>query len=276
MNVKGMSLERIQSLDYFEMIGVVKETNRPPGGSSSIRGVALNSFLNEKSKVLEVGTSTGVTAIELAKMVKCNIQAIDINDESLKEARARAEAAAVGQYIDFSVGDASQTKFDDESFDMVFCGNVTSYFDSKEKVIDEFNRVLVPNGHIAAIPMYYIDKPSEELVNKVSEAINVDITPLYLKDWVKYYDMPCFENVWMENYRFDRVSDENVARYVDSIFSQPHLAELDEERKAALYDRYRYFMFLFRDNLSLMGYTPMLLRKALTKDEPELFVSSKV
>lgn len=274
--MKELSLEKIPTIKYFPMIGIVKETNRPPGGMNSIRKIAQNAFLNSKKNVLEVGTATGVTAIELAKLTECKITAIDIDENNLSVARDRAESENVAHLISFEKRDATDTKFENKTFDMVFCGNVTSYFDDKVKAIKEYDRVLKDNGLIAAIPMYYIKKPSDNLVNEVSDAIDVNITPLYKKDWVKFFELPGYEVVSCEDYAFDNISDDGVREYVDIIFKQPHLERLEPEIRKALYNRYSYFMHLFRTNLSHMGFSLMLLRKVACQTEPELFTASRV
>lgn len=274
--MKELSLEKIPTIKYFPMIGIVKETNRPPGGMNSIRKIAQNAFLNSKKNVLEVGTATGVTAIELAKLTECKITAIDIDENNLSVARDRAESENVADLISFEKRDATDTKFENKTFDMVFCGNVTSYFDDKVKAIKEYDRVLKDNGLIAAIPMYYIKNPSDNLVNEVSDAIDVNITPLYKKDWVKFFELPGYEVVSCEDYAFDNISDDGVREYVDIIFKQPHLERLEPEIRKALYNRYSYFMHLFRTNLSHMGFSLMLLRKVACQTEPELFTASRV
>ncbi|MFP1853308.1 class I SAM-dependent methyltransferase [Lonsdalea quercina] len=274
--MRELSLEKIPTIKYFPMIGIVKETNRPPGGMNSIRKIAQNAFLNSKKNVLEVGTATGVTAIELAKLTECKITAIDIDENNLSVARDRAESESVAHLISFEKRDATNTKFENKTFDMVFCGNVTSYFDDKVKAIKEYDRVLKDNGLIAAIPMYYIKKPSDNLVIEVSEAIDVNITPLYKKDWVKFFDLPGYEVVSCEDYAFDNISDDGVREYVDVIFKQPHLERLEPEIRKALYNRYSYFMHLFRTNLAHMGFSLMLLRKVACQTEPELFTASRV
>ncbi|QTL41598.1 methyltransferase domain-containing protein [Xenorhabdus budapestensis] len=256
------------------MIGIVKETNRPPGGMKSIRLIAKNAFLDNTKKILEVGTATGVTAIELAKLTGCYITAIDIDDNNLMVARDRATKENVTRNISFEKGDATETQYEDKTFDMVFCGNVTSYFDDKVKAIKEYDRVLKDNGLIAAIPMYYIKEPSDSLVSEVSDAIDVRISPLFKKDWVKFFDLPGYELVSCEDFSFDKITDEKVKEYVDIIFQQAHLQELKDDIREALYNRYSYFMHLFRTNLAHMGFSLILLRKVTCPTEPELFTAA--
>jgi ubiquinone/menaquinone biosynthesis C-methylase UbiE len=270
------SIQDIQTMSYFELIGVVRETNRPPGGVTSVANIAKGAYLNENSHVLEIGTSTGFTAIELAKLVQCSVTAVDLNEESLQEAQRRAEAEGVADKIKFVVQDASKLDYKDEQFDMVFCGNVTSYLNNKSKCLQEFIRVLKPHGFIAAIPMYYLNEPSKAIVDQVSIAINHNITAQYKKDWVDFFNVAPLSLFLCENYKFDFITNSEVNIFVDKIMQREHLQRLGIKRHTALANRYQYFMQLFRDNLSLMGFSLMLLRKDIEECDPILFTAQQI
>ena len=270
------SIQDIQKMSYFELIGAVRETNRPPGGVTSVANIAKGAYLNENSHVLEIGTSTGFTAIELAKLVKCHVTAVDVNEESLQEAQRRAEAEGVADKIKFVVQDASKLDYKDEQFDMVFCGNVTSYLNNKSKCLQEFIRVLKPHGFIAAIPMYYLNEPSKAIVDQVSIAINHNITAQYKKDWVDFFNVAPLSLFLCENYKFDFITNSEVNIFVDKIMQREHLQRLGIKRHTALSNRYQYFMQLFRDNLSLMGFSLMLLRKDIEECDPILFTAQQI
>ncbi|PKM93602.1 MAG: class I SAM-dependent methyltransferase [Firmicutes bacterium HGW-Firmicutes-1] len=266
--------EDIKKMDYNQLIGLVKETNRPPGGFNSIKLLALSAFLTPNSRVLEIGTSTGITSIELAKLVGCKIKAIDINPVSIEEAKKRAKAEGVDNLIEFEVQDATNTTFPDNFFDMVFCGNVTSLIEQREKAFAEYIRVLKKNGFIAAIPMYYIKKPSKELIEDVSAAIQVNIIPWDRKYWFEFFKDEKIELCWYENYQFDTIKTEDVHAFSDEILKRDHLKCLKLEAYEVLKKKYREFMMLFRDNLSHMGYSLMLIRKTQYEVDNELFTSS--
>jgi ubiquinone/menaquinone biosynthesis C-methylase UbiE len=274
--MEQLSPQEVKAMDYNQLIGVVKETNRPPGGAESVFGVAQRAFLRPTSRVLEIGTSTGFTSIELARLVGCHIDAIDINPPSLEEASRRATQNGVADLIDFHCMDAVKTTFSDEQFDMVFCGNVTSLIPDREKALEEYCRVLRDGGFIAAIPMYYVDKPSDDLIRRVSDAIQVDITPHYRDYWVDFFDRAPLQLYWSRDFRFDLVDDKRVGEFVADILARPHLKELRADTREALEEQYRRFIFLFRENLSMMGYTLMLLRKERYPDDAELFTGSPV
>ncbi|MDX3772184.1 MULTISPECIES: class I SAM-dependent methyltransferase [unclassified Streptomyces] len=277
MNLGDLTAQQIRSMNYNELISVVRETNRPPGGVRTISNLAARAHLGKDSHVLEIGTSTGITAIELARLVGCRVTAIDINERSIAEARRRAESLGVAHLITFEVNDATATGYPDDNFDMVFCGNVTSLIPDRAQALAEYSRVVKPGGFIAAIPMYYVKQPSEQLLADVTAAIQVTVEPLEESHWLDFFLGDGRVPFTQEQYTFDWISDEVVDSFVRDILARPHLDELSAEAREALVEQYAVYMRLFRDNLSEMGYTELLVRCEVDElGEPELFTASPV
>ena len=245
------SKEEILKMDYNQLIGIVRETNRPPGGFKSILHIAQNTFITRETKVLEIGTSTGITAIELAKLTHCKITAIDINPVSIEEAKKRAVEEGVSEYINFEIQDATQLEYADNTFDLVFCGNVTSLISEREKALNEYLRVLKPNGILAAIPMYYIETPSDDLIDRVRAAIQVNIIPWDRKFWFDFFVKEGFELLYYEDYKFNRIDESEVKEFSKELLEQPHLNELSKEAKECLHKKYTDYMLIFRENLGI-------------------------
>ncbi|HEV3157108.1 MAG TPA: class I SAM-dependent methyltransferase [Candidatus Baltobacteraceae bacterium] len=266
----------ITAMSYNELIGLVRETNRPPGGIHSIADAARLTFLRTGSRVLEVGTATGYTAIELASLSGCQVTSIDINAESLAEARVRAASRGLADIIAFELGDATSLSYDDGKFDVVFCGNVTSLVSDRGKAFKEYARVLKTGGFLVAIPMYYVDEPSAQLVADVSAAIHVNIQPQYRPEWITFFNRKPFSLFATSDYRFDTLLEETVADFSAAILSRPHLQILDPSARTALTHQYSRFMELFRVNLSHMGFTVMVLRKEDLGGDRELFTATKI
>ena len=270
------SKEEILKMDYNQLIGIVRETNRPPGGFKSILHIAQNTFITRETKVLEIGTSTGITAIELAKLTHCKITAIDINPVSIEEAKKRAVEEGVSEYINFEIQDATQLEYADNTFDLVFCGNVTSLISEREKALNEYLRVLKPNGILAAIPMYYIETHSDDLIDRVRAAIQVNIIPWDRKFWFDFFVKEGFELLYYEDYKFNRIDESEVKEFSKELLEQPHLNELSKEAKECLHKKYTDYMLIFRENLSHMGYSIIYLRKTEFIKDRELFTSTPI
>lgn len=276
LNLQALTPEAIAAMSYNELIGLVRETNRPPGGTTAIMEVAHQCFLNPGKSVLEIGTSTGITAIELAQLTGCKVTGIDINENSLAEARDRADRKKVGHLCTFQKDDATALSFADESFDVVFCGNVTSLVSNREKALAEYARVLKPGGLLAAIPMYYIKTPSDQLVDAVRKAIRVNITPQYRADWEKFFKVEPFVTLSQSNFSFDELAVPTVDEFCAMILQRPHLQTLSAESKVALNKIYTEYMQLFRVNLAHMGFSTLILRKEGADIDAELFTSTKI
>ncbi len=274
MDLKNISPEEIKNMDYNQLIGIVRETNRPPGGKSSIFEIINRLHITKRTKILEIGTSTGFTPIEISRIVRCPIVSIDINEDSLTEAKNRAEKEGYHN-IDFQKGDVNELSFNDDLFNIVIVGNVFSLLSDKKRALKECARVCKKDGFIITMPMYYIKEPSDVLVKKVSKAIGITITPMYKKDWINFLFVEDLETYWSKDFIFDFISDEKIGDFLNDIMNRPHLKDLHKEAHLELLKTYKEFMFLFRDNLSHMGYSIMILIKKRIWEDPELFTSQE-
>ncbi len=271
-DIKDLSVEDIGRMDYNQIIGLVKETNRPPGGKNSLFEIMNRIKITKDSKILEVGTSTGFTPIEISRLVKCNINSVDINEESLKEAKKRADFEGYIN-INFSKADVNNLPFEEGTFDLVIVGNVFSLMKNKRKALKECLRVCKKDGFIAAIPMYYLEKPSKDLIQNVSDAIKVKIDPLYKSNWIDFFLASELDIYWSKDFRFDYIGDKRIEEFCEEILQREHLNSLNEETYKKLHHIYKEYMFLFRENLSRMGYTILILSKRKIWEDSELYTS---
>lgn len=259
-------------MNYNQLIGIVNETNRPPGGKNTVFEIINRLHLSEQNKVLEIGTSTGFTAIEISRFVKCKIVSIDINEYSLAEARKRAKTEGLTN-IEFLKADVKSLPFKPETFDVIIIGNVFSLIEEKEKALKECIRVSKKGGFIIAIPMYYLKTPSTKIIREVSNAIGIKISPKYKKDWLEFFSIPKLEIYWTKDLAFNYIDDDKVKSFVQTILDRLHLKSLHKQAFVELKRRYQEFIFLFRDNLSLMGFTIIFLSKRKIWEDPELFTA---
>lgn len=275
MNLQQYTPQMIRSMNYNQIIGLVRETNRTPGGNQSVFEIARRTYLDRESHALDIGTSTGATALELSRLVGCKVIGIDINAPSIEEARRRAKALGVRR-VSFRKGNATRLPFPDETFDLVFCGNVTSLIEDKNMALSEYSRVTKRGKYIAAIPMYYVSPPPAAIVNGVRRAIAVDIPVSYRDQAVGLYQRPGLELYDVMDYRFRRIDDNQVLTHVDQILKQDHLTELPRPTFEELRKVYQAHMLLFRENLSFMGYSIVILRRTNFLEDPELFTAIRV
>ena len=275
--IEELTPSDIKNMSYNEIIGLVRETNRTPGGLNTIKTVSRMLNLNNSSKILDIGTSTGHTALEFGRLLNCEVIGIDINDESIKTATDRCSRFNLNK-VRFQIDDATNLSFEDGIFDVVFAGNVTSLVNNRESALKEYWRVLKPNGYLVAVPMYYIKKPSDKLVDDVRKAIQVNIAVQYRDDWKEFFirdEDEIFEEV---DYTFLKCSDEEINAFCDNILKREHLKKLSDESMKTLRECYYNFMHLFNENNSHMGFTVFIIRRKESDifNDSELYHSVRV
>ena len=179
--MKKYSSEEIEKLSYTDFISLIKEENRPSGGKKTIREIVMNSFITSNSNVLEIGCTNGFSSIEMNKLTNCNVIGIDINKNSIQNAREKILLNHLNEEkVSFEYGNAEDlSNFDDESFDLIICGNAISFISDKGKALKEMIRVLKPNGFISIVPIWYKCIPREDVINKVNKELGFNIKCYY-------------------------------------------------------------------------------------------------
>lgn len=117
------------------------------------------------SKVLDVGTGTGVVAITAARQ-GAHVTGLDLTPELLEQ--AKEDAAIAGQTdIVFQEGDAEALPYADNSFDLVVSQFGHMFAPRPEVVVKEIKRVLRKGGHFA-----FASWPPEHLMGKLFALVN--------------------------------------------------------------------------------------------------------
>lgn len=120
-----------------------------PGGLELTRRLASLAGIDERTRVLDVATGMGSSAIELAQAHGCHVTAIDLGASRLDQARERARQAGVDSLITFIEADAAALPLTDASFDVVLCECALCTFPDKHRAASEIARVLNVGGRIA-------------------------------------------------------------------------------------------------------------------------------
>lgn len=108
--------------------------------------VAFKLFKPEKGmKILDIGCGTGNFSIKLAEK-GCKVVGIDISDEMLSRARAKAEK--LGLDIEFYNMDVYDLDFEDQEFDAAFSMAAFEFIKKPEKALDEIFRVVKSDSEV--------------------------------------------------------------------------------------------------------------------------------
>lgn len=121
----------------------------------------------EGKKILDFGSGFGKTADHLAE--KNEVIAVEPNGEMLEH---RYQAHAYQQIL----GGIEQLKqFPDRCFDIIVCHNVLEYVQEREEVLQEFSRLLKPEGFVSIVKHNKFGKIMQKAVfeYKIEEALQL-------------------------------------------------------------------------------------------------------
>jgi SAM-dependent methyltransferase len=101
--------------------------------------------------VLDLGCGLGGSSRYLAAVRACRVTAIDLTPEFISVARVLTERCRLPVSIDYREANALALPFDDESFDHVWCHNVTMNVADKAGLATEVCRVLRTDGRFSCV-----------------------------------------------------------------------------------------------------------------------------
>lgn len=264
-----MESEGVQRMGVSELVSLIDEVNKPPGGIRALYEIALHSFITPKSRILEVGCNTGYSSLELKRLTGAEVVGIDINKKSIE--RAKARAMKEGLDVKFIASDATNMDFDNE-FDLVFCSNATSFMAEKEKAMRNYKKAMKTYGFLAAIPIYYVKQPPKELLDQLSKEINVKIRALNKTYWLSLFEDDEMELCYEHAIKFEQLKEEEVSDYIKRYYmSKPIVKKFNMRLRAALFNKYYAQYRLFNTNLAHTNATVLIYRKVPANYEKELF-----
>lgn len=246
-------------MSFSELVGLVNEPNTPSGAHESIRQICTAVPMDRIERILDVGSNTGFASVEFASLTRAEVRGIDINPVSVAHARDLAARLGISN-ASFQVGDILKLPFEDATFNLVYCNNVTSFIRDRAKAIAEYQRVLKPGGILAAVPIYYIESPPDVLVEQVSKAIDAPIVVRDIDQWHATFEAPDLHPYYRADFVYDHLSTETVSAYADRVTAPERLPDLSDGDRAAARERLTYFYSLFNENLRYCGFSVLIYR----------------
>ena len=116
------------------------------GGLATTRDQAERLTLTTDSRVLEIGCGIGGPARYLAHTYGCRVDGIDLTPELIETGLVLTERCSLADRVTLQLGDALDLPFPDETFDVIWCQNVTMNIADKAGFLASAYRVLKPGG----------------------------------------------------------------------------------------------------------------------------------
>jgi len=138
--------------DFFEEVGPDWDALRRVFGDDLLRARAIMTLVRPPLRVADIGTGTGVLALELARQ-GLDVVGIDRSEAMLETARQKwaNESPGAPGTIAFQAGDAHALPLPDASVDAAFAHMVLHSLEDPERAVREMARIVRPGGRVVLV-----------------------------------------------------------------------------------------------------------------------------
>ena len=134
---------------WFDSVGPEWDALRKVFNDDALRAHAITRLVPPGLRVCDVGTGTGILALELAHL-GVDVVAVDRSQAMLDAAQAKLQAADV-QGVELRRGDAADLPLEEASVDAAFAHMVLHYLPSPAEALAEMGRVVKPGGLVVVV-----------------------------------------------------------------------------------------------------------------------------
>ena len=180
------------------------KTRLRPGGIKGTNFLFAHIEFKKGDRILEVACNRGVNLLALAKQYpKTTFIGIDVDKVAILEAQLEAMKNNLNN-IEFIRADAFHLEFRENSFDYIINEAMLTMFSnkSKTKALSEYYRLLKPDGLLLTHDILLLNN-YEKTKKQLSDAINVNVSPLSKEDWLSIFEETEFKTV---NYMHDKLT----------------------------------------------------------------------
>src|SRR5262245_50994450 len=150
------------------------------GGLATTREQAKRIALTEDSRVLDVGGGIGGPARYLARTYGCRVDGIDLTPELIETGRVLTGRCGLADRVVLQIGNELDLPYSDQTFDVVWCQNVTMNIADKDGLFAGVYRVLKPGGLFTSTE--YSVGPGGDIIFPVPWAYDASINFLDRED----------------------------------------------------------------------------------------------
>jgi len=154
-----MDTEKSSIKKFFENVSTVElYKTHEDYNLFSRRRVVFDMLKNTRfRRVVDLGCGSG-GYLHIKKQYNCVYFGLDFSKNMIKTAKQRANELGIEEGVFFQQGDASNTPYADNSFDLVLAICLIEYFEKPDKLVDEIKRILEEDGIL--IIQSFIPNPS--------------------------------------------------------------------------------------------------------------------
>jgi ubiquinone/menaquinone biosynthesis C-methylase UbiE len=242
-------------MEYFlEFYGSAPRAG-PGDNASTRRAFRMMQDLPPEARILDLGCGPGVQTVELLRLCRGTVVALDLLPQMISRVRKAAEDAGFGDRLEIVQGDMNEMAFERSSFDAIWSEGAI-YFMGFENGLARVRELVKPGGYVAVSEAVWLkpDPPREVLdfwkqypeIDTVENKLQV-VSGLGYEN-VGHFVLPT--SSWTEPY-YDHLA-ERLPEYVRRWKGIPEAEAVLEEARTELSmfekysDYYGYAFFVMR------------------------------
>lgn len=175
------------SREFFDSLGAEWDRLRKVFQDDLQRARAIGRLVPRGLKIADVGTGTGVLAMEMAQL-GMHVVAVDQSEAMLAAADAKREALSDPDRVDLRQGTATDLPIDDGEVDAVLAHMVLHYVPSPRDAIRELARVVRPGGRVVLVDFSAPEdrpQPDREWLQKDLGVIWQGFATARIREWLR-------------------------------------------------------------------------------------------
>lgn len=229
---------------YLDCLAAFGVGGAHPGGLQLTKSILSRECIDHEKSILDVGCGTGQTSAYIAEKYRCPVTSLDSNNTMLEKAKQRFSSLNLA--INVMHGSAENLPFSDGVFDFILSESVTS-FTEVSLTIQEYKRVLKPNGVLLAIEMVIEDSLSEEERKTIVDFYGVSqlLTEL---EWYDLLEKGGFRKISSEKFK-QQFDDNDIDAAPDFLLSENidnkllEILEKHEDLTKSYKDKLGFYIF---------------------------------
>lgn len=253
-------IEAIKGMSYTQFIGFINQWNVPPGSLDTINQWSIFGHVTNKSKVLEIACTTGLSSREIARLTRCSAVGIDICFDSIEAAKINAKVYGDGLDLEYICQDA-YTYRNEKKFTHVIMGSCLGFFDKPQAMLERLPSFFNNEGYILASPYYSTgeDMPAsiiadcKRVIGITPTTTSYDAVRDLYSDYEVLYENRC--SIKLE-------TEKQMKKYVnDCIETACKLRNINNELvKKTMYDRLYEIKYVSNELHRYQAYSVLVLR----------------
>jgi ubiquinone/menaquinone biosynthesis C-methylase UbiE len=212
-NMKNLDIRKVKEMSYTDFIGLINQTNVPPGSYVTLSKWIHYSRINNESSLLEIACTTGFSSREISLITDCKSHGVDISQKSVNTAIENKNSTKNSDLITYEAIDANMIS-DQKSYSHVVVGAGLGFFPKPEETIEKITSILCDGGYLLASPFYVKKEIPRDLIEKAKSVFGITPTQISYKEVMQKY--AGFEVFYEDRCEILQETEEELAHYCKS------------------------------------------------------------